>query len=566
MNGTSIKQVTTIVPLLALLTAGTFAERLDAGNGWTSFRNGGASTAASDLPTKWSPEKGIAWQRELVGYGQSAPVIWNDRVFVSSVDGPMCETLVIQSFDLKSGEPSWSYERPTKSGHPSNYMNARAAPTPLVDEHAVYVFFETGDFVCLDHQGELLWHRDEAKAIGGFKNNHGLGSSPAIDGRHLYLLLEHDGPSSLIAIDKKTGDTVWQTERKSTKSWASPIVTQLAGGEAFVIVSSGGRVTGYAASDGKQAWEIDGFEGNSIPSPTSVGDFLLVGARLPEFASDGQVKANSCLDLSNIKNGKPEVVWRADKAICEYASPVTCGDHAYFVNKANVLHCIDVATGEIAYRQRLSLDCWATPIVSGNAIYFFAKNGQSRVVGSGAKFTEIASNSLWDVNDPPAPLHYVEAEGGHGHHGGSHGGGHGEAKHGGGGDHSHGEPSHGKHAHGEASNVDRAAGHGHGTPANGKGRPGGGMVARMLAGDANKDGVLEGDEIPSMFRAMMSRIDTDGDGKIDNKELEAMAKSFAERRKNAQASSRDPIVYGVAAAGGRIAVRTGTRLYLIDGK
>lgn len=92
------------------------------------------------------------------------------------------------------------------------------------------------------------------------------------------------------------------------------------------------------------------------------------------------------------------------------------------------------------------------------------------------------------------------------------------------------------------------------------------MVARMLEGDANADGILEGDEIPEMFRPMISRIDTDGDGKINREELDAMAKSFAERRKNASVSARDPIVYGVAAASGRIAVRTGTRLYIIDGK
>ena len=92
------------------------------------------------------------------------------------------------------------------------------------------------------------------------------------------------------------------------------------------------------------------------------------------------------------------------------------------------------------------------------------------------------------------------------------------------------------------------------------------MVARMLAGDANNDGILEGDEIPEMFRSMISRIDTDGDERIDQQELEKMAKSFAERRKNAAASARDPIVYGVAAASGKIVVRTGTRLYVIDGK
>lgn len=92
------------------------------------------------------------------------------------------------------------------------------------------------------------------------------------------------------------------------------------------------------------------------------------------------------------------------------------------------------------------------------------------------------------------------------------------------------------------------------------------MVARMLADDTNKDGVLEGDEVSESFRSMMPRIDMNADGKLDQKELEAMAKSFAERRKGSASSARDPIVYGIAAANGKIVARTGTRLYVIDGK
>jgi len=502
-----------------------------AADGWTSFRNGGDSRTASVLPTEWAEDLGIAWQHELTGYGQSAPVILNGQVFVTSVDGPMCEKLVLQCFDLSTGHSVWKYERPTSAGHPSNYTNARAAPTPLVDKGAVYAFFETGDFVCVNHQGQLLWHRNEAKAFEKFGNNHGLGSSPAMDEHNLYLLTEHDGPSFLSAINKQSGETAWQAKRASSKSWASPIVAQAADGDNCIIVSSGGTVTAYSPNDGKQAWQIEGIEGNSVPSPTTADRFLLVGARLPEFATDGEVQANCCLDLSQITDGKPKIVWRADKAICDYASPVTCDGYAYFLSKANVLHCVDVASGEVAYRKRLSLDCWATPIVSDNAIYFFGKNGQTRIVRGGPEFTEIASNTLWNPDTPPAPERYVESA----------------SRHGGG------------HGHGSS----RAGGGQHGGGHTGSG---GGMVARMLAGDTNKDGVLEGEEIAASFRPMVPRIDTDGDGKLNQKELEAMAKSFAERRRNSAASARDPIVYGVAAASGKIAVRTGTRLYVIDGK
>lgn len=538
----SVKAIPSLTTLL--LVAVLMHPVASVGDEWNSFRNGGDSKAMSALPTAWSPDHGIAWQHELVGYGQSAPVILDDKVIVSSVAGPMCEKLIVQCFDLSSGDALWQYERETTVGHPSNYMNARAAPTPLVDQDAAYAFFETGDFVCLDLQGKLLWHRNEAESFDKFGNNHGIGSSPAMDDQNLYLLVEHDGPSTLSAINKTSGETVWTTERKSTKSWASPIVAEVSGRENLVVVSSGGTVTGYSATDGTQEWQIDGIEGNSVPSPTPVGNLLLVGARLPEFSDDGQVQANCCLDLSQIVDGSPKVLWRADKAICEYASPVACDRYAYFLNKANVLHCIDSSSGQVAYRERLSLDCWATPVVANNAVYFFGKNGQTRIIRGGPEFADIAKNELWSPDAPPAPESYVESAGDHGGHGtGSHAG------------QSHSKAGHSEAEHGKALSSDAKP-----PP------PGSGMVARMIAGDANQDGILEGDEVPAMFRSMVSRIDIDGDGKINREELEAMAKSFAERRKNAASSARDPIVYGVAAANGKIAVRTGTRLYVIDGK
>jgi len=489
---------------------------------WASFRNGGSSRSSSPLPTHWTPTTGIAWQAELAGYGQSAPVIHGDRVIVTSVLGDNCEQVSLQCFELSSGRSIWSFRHASSVGHPSNYMNSRAAPTPIVDENGVYAFFETGDFVGLDWEGKLLWHRDETEQLGKFQNNHGLGSSPAADEDTLYVLIEHDGPSSLIAVNKRDGETRWSAERVSTKSWASPILASVSGASQ-VIVSSGGTVTAYDPVDGNQLWSRDGVEGNSVPSPVVDEERLILAGRLPEFATDGQVQANCVLDLSRVKDGQPRVLWRANKAICDYASPVVCGGYVYFINKADVLHCIAMSTGDVAYRERLSLDCWATPIVSGDLIYCFGKSGETKIVRSGPTFKEVTTNALWDVSNPPLPLRYAESPASDGGHAAA------------------------------GDGVERESPSG----------PGASMVARMLAGDKNGDGVLERDEVPTTFRPMIDRIDKNGDDRIDPDELKAMAKSFAERRKNAAASARDPIVYGVAAADGRIVIRTGTRLYVV---
>ncbi len=483
---------------------------------WTSFRNGGNSRANGSLPTQWSATSGIAWQTETQGYGQSSPVIHDDLIFTTSVIGPMCETCLIECHVLKSGKLRWSYQHESTHGHPSNYMNARAAPTPVVDERGVYAFFETGDFVAVDLEGENLWTRDESQASGKFDNPHGVGSSLAQNETHVFLNLEHGGPSFLHAIEKASGETTWTADRPSSSSWSSPIVANV-NGKSQVILSSGGTVTGYDTVSGESLWTLEGLEGNSVPSPTLAGNYVVVGARLPEFAKDGSMQSNCCLDLSQISDGKPRIVWRADKAICEYASPVVVDGFAYFLSKANVLHCLNVESGEVAYRKRLDGDCWATPIISDNRLYFFCKNGNCHIVEAGPTFAALASNSLWNLDNPPIPEKYTET-------------------------------------------VSSGA---HGGDSSSSKRPGGGMAAGMKAGDTNGDGILEGDEISERIRPMLAQIDTNRDGKLDTSEIDAMAASFAERRKDSAATSRDPIVYGVAASGGHIIVRTGTRLYSI---
>lgn len=511
----------------AIVLVATFS--LQARADWTSFRNGGDSSA-DKLPVKWSPES-IAWQLELTGYGQSTPVIQGKQVFVASVVGGMKEQCLLQCLSLADGSEQWRYETASAKQSPSNYMASRAAPTPVVDENGVYVFFETGDLVAVDLAGEERWHRNLSEEFGNFENNHGLGSSPAQSDTHLYINLEHRGPSHLVAIRKIDGESDWQVSRPSGSSWSSPIFVQ-DGVKPQVIVSSAGMVTSYDSTDGNTLWTVEGLEGNSVPSPTVHSGKLFVGARLPEFAEEGSVRSNCCLDISDSSSPSPEVLWRANKAISDYASPVVAGDFVYFINKVGVLHCLDIATGKLHYRKRLNGPCWATPIASDGNLYLFGKDGTTQVVEANEKFVLVSSNSLWDPSAPPKPEQYKEFSGGHGHgHGGAGGG------------------------QGRAASADSRG--------QGGRRPGGGMIGALMRGDANGDGVLEGDEVSPNFRPMLPRIDKNGDGKLDQEELAAMAKSFAERRAGARTGARDPIVYGAAASDGCLVIRTGTRLYCV---
>lgn len=532
---------------------------------WSAFRNGGNSAVADDLPVTWSPSRGIAWQVETDGYGQSAPIIFDATVYVTSAIGPMKQKCALSAYDLVSGKTRWQKSIQAAAPGPSNYMNSRGASTPVADETGVYAFFESGDLLAVTSNGERLWHRNLTKDLGPFESNHGLGSSLAQSADLLFLNLEHKGPSRLIAVRKSDGYIAWQADRPSGSSWTSPVVTAES-----VIVSSAGRLTAYETSSGRQQWMVAGMEGNSVPSPCVVGDRIYTGARIPEFGSASDAaKSNLCVRIVHAgrptdsseqtdtgirqtavtpssKDAQAEVIWRLGGAVCDYASPVVADGRVYYLNKVGVLSCLDADTGEQLYRTRLGAECWATPVVADNGIYFFAKDGSTKVITREADFRVLQTNQLWDPKKPPAPESYREAEGsGHGHGGGRHGGQQ-AAKHGS----DHGDKADGaKHA-----GKDTA-----GPPQRGPG----GMIAALMSRDANKDGVLQEAELSADFRPMLKRVDINGDGSLDQAELAAMAKSFAERRKKSQASSRDPIVYGVAAVSRAIVIRTGTRLYCI---
>ena len=444
-------------------------------------------------------------------------MIYEGQVYVTTVVGPMKEKVQITALNMTNGEVVWSEQFEAATPGESNYMHSRAAPTPVVDEQGVYAFFEGGDLVSVTHDGKSRWRKNLAEKYGPFKNNHGLGSSLAQSDDMLFLNLEHQGPSRLLAIEKQTGQVKWEAERPSGSSWTSPIVVKATGSES-VVVSSAGSVTAYDVGTGKQQWTIDGLEGNSVPSPTFDGENLLIGARLPEFGSTTEAgKSNLCLKLKD--NGEFHVRWRAKKVFSDYASPVVADGCVYYLNKTGVLFCLDLESGEPHYTKRLGVECWATPLVAGGHVYFFGKRGETVVLKAGPTFDKVAVNQLWDESNPPKPETYVEHQG---------------------------------------------SGHGHGG-AGGGGRRGG-MIAMMMKGDANEDGILTKDEIPGPFQAMLPRVDLNKDGSLDAEELKAMEESFRKRREGSREGARDPIVYGIAAADGTIVVRTGTRLYAISQK
>ncbi len=360
-------------------------------NAWQSFRGAGNSISdAQDLPLKWSDDTGVAWKVKLPGYGQSSPVIWHDRVFVTSADGSNKETAIVACFDLRSGRQLWTTDfRSSQTAKVSNYVS-RAAPTPTVDKDRVYVFFETGNLAALTHDGQIVWQRSLTDDYGKFLGNHGLGGSIAITENALVVLVDHDGPSYLLAVDKATGKTIWKQDRPKRVSWSSPIS---AGDE--IIVSSNGVCEAIDAKTGKQRWIVQDIEGNTVPSATVSEEFVVVGSS--KVGSNLAVRRGGNNDVTDT-----HIAWRSREATATFSSPLVYQSHVYLVNKVGVAFCLDAKTGDTVWKQRIGESCWASPLGACGRIYFFGKSGATTVVAAGDRadytdqeFTAHGGPRLW---------------------------------------------------------------------------------------------------------------------------------------------------------------------------
>ena len=391
---------------IPMILFGVVASSADESRNWPSLHNGGnTSTDLERLPVEWSPDKGIAWSVPLPGYGQSAPVIWKDHVYLTAVEGDEKERCLVLACDAVTGRVLWIREFPAGVRQKTSYMVSRAAPTPVVDADGLYVLFESGDLYAVTHDGEQRWHRalfDDCER--NFENAHGYGASPAQTDEAVIVLVDHHGPSYLLAVAKETGEPLWQTDRTPRSSWSSPRVTSVEG-RLQVVVSSGGTVDGYDARTGRQLWSHEGVSGNLIPSATVSGDLVFVGAAVSNRQSNEGKAAtsNCCLRITPDSPTGYELLWQAEKALCHYVSPLVHQGYAYYVNNVGVLYCLDAATGQQVYVKRIDGPCWAQPIAAGERLYFFGKNGVTTVVQAGPVFQRLASNRLWSNDGPPIP-------------------------------------------------------------------------------------------------------------------------------------------------------------------
>ena len=381
--------------LLALTLTFAFAESsANKEAEWTRFRgpNGTGHGEAKGLPVQWT-DKDYAWKVKLPGVGHGSPVLWGDRLFTTCADEGDGAQYVL-CYDALSGEKIWERKLQSKK-YPHHKFNSFASATPSVDADSLYVNWttkETNDLLCFDHNGKLLWRRD----FGGYETQHGNGFSPIVHGELVVLTHDHYGKSSVIAVNRKTGKTVWQTARSSAKpSSSTPCVYQPKNGPLqFVTSSMAHGCYGVDAKSGKILWETgpDTLDLRSVASPYPAnGRFFAScgsGGRASRFASVIPPKGGQ---------GKPTVAYSLRRNVSYVPTSIAKGDLLFLVTDGGIASCLDLATGKMKWMERLGGNYFASPILVDDVIYVVSREGMVVTFAPTDKFKALGRSQLGEL-------------------------------------------------------------------------------------------------------------------------------------------------------------------------
>ena len=363
---------------------------------WTRFRgtNGQGVSDETNLPLQWSSTKNADWKTPIPGNGWSSPIVYDDHVFLTTAteDGVVCRVICL---DRKSGDVRWNKEVHRQALSAKRAQNSYATPTPVTDGNQVYCVFSDGMIVAVDFQGEVVWKNSDVK----FHSLHGLGASPLLVGDT--LIMPFDGSSAeeknvgwkipwenavVLALDTSTGDVRWKGSRgKSRVGHVTPILLE---DDKQVVSAGGDRVQGHDVETGDRIWSIYSQGEGVTPSPV-LGEGLIFTSSGFEEPTIRAIRTGGVGDVT-----ETHIAWEQTKGVPALPSLLYVKPYLYSITRDNILHCIEATSGDIVWLKRLEGAYSASPVYADGRIYLLSEEGVTLVLRPGAKYDEIARNTI----------------------------------------------------------------------------------------------------------------------------------------------------------------------------
>lgn len=411
---------------LLLCVLALFVRELTAGDNWPRFRGEDARGVANDnrgLPSKWTKTENVKWVANVPGWGWSSPVVWQNKVFLTTVVSDEKNTQpskglylgegvrdpakgihhwMVYCFDLETGQELWKQEshagRPRVPRHPKSTY---AAETPVTDGKRLFVLFGDLGLFCFDLSGQPLWSKmiEPKKTLSDF----GAAASPVAHEGQVFVVYDNQEQSWIASFDAKTGEEHWKTPRDETHSWATPLVWKNEI-RTEIIVPGKKRNRSYSL-DGKLLWEFDGKMSNLvIPSPFAAHGLCYIAsgyvgdAHRPTFA----IKPGASGDITpQGEFGASEfIAWYQGTSSAYNPSQTVVGEYLYTLYDRGLLTCHHATTGKEVYgKQRFDPpgSFTASPFAYNGFLFCLSEDGLTYVVKAGPTFEIVATNPLEEL-------------------------------------------------------------------------------------------------------------------------------------------------------------------------
>ena len=397
---------------------------------WPSFRGPNASGIAegSATPTRWDAENGknVQWKTPIPGLGHSSPIVWRNRIFVTSaISGqekpelkvglygdvtPVTDDTVHQwkvyCLDKNTGRILW--ERTAHTGVPKiqrHPKSTHANPTPATDGRHVVAFFGSEGLYCYDLRGKLLWKRDLGRLDSGWfvmpSAQWGFASSPLIYQDMVLIQCDVLTKPFLAALRLSDGSQIWRSARDDVPTWSTPTIDR-DGERAQLIVNGYKHIGGYDLRTGKELWRLQG--GGDIPVPTPVVAHGLVfitnahGRMAPIYAI--RTSAAGDISLQGAESANHHIAWSRLRDGGYLQTPLVYGDYLYVCRENGVLSCYEAKTGNRLYEERLGTGrtgFTASPVAADGKVYFTSEDGDIYVVQAGPEFKLLSVNPMGEI-------------------------------------------------------------------------------------------------------------------------------------------------------------------------
>ncbi|MFC2167892.1 PQQ-binding-like beta-propeller repeat protein [Acidobacteriota bacterium] len=424
------KQLLTMTLILVFLGASGLIYAEDNWPHWRGPLHNGIS-GTTNLPMNWSLTENVVWKTELPSWGAATPIIWGDRIFItspseaepkiepaekptqkeqtqgrsrpqrSSLD-PGGPKLFLFCISKKDGNILWQRELDDK-----NQLHRKqndATPSPVTDGKYVWIVAGTGKVICFDMDGKSIWKKDLQEDYGPFGHNWGYGSSPLLHDGSLVVEVLHgmrtDDPSYIVSYEAASGKVQWHqerptdAERESPDAYTTPVVLQHEG-NIQIVISGGDYVTGHDFETGKEIWRAAGLNPlkrsnyRVVPTPIVVEGIIYVPTRKTPLLA---LKVGGVGDIT-----ESHLIWKFEgSAAPDVPSPICDGKYFYMVDDRGLVTCLDAKTGELIWGPEATTEAIvsASPVLADGKLYIINEKGVTSIVSVGNEFKLLATNEL----------------------------------------------------------------------------------------------------------------------------------------------------------------------------